>query len=162
MENMTDARPLPDIFVGREIINDRVTRFRQTKHPLLSQSLSQGGTPREETKTIWYSREYIQVLMDEMALMQADGVRVYLGAYGNEQDKPEGQLCLLMVLTRPNGENRHKDIIQEDEPWFLMRKSASRSMGNGLIGDDGEPREYNYGAPCPPICAPDDDEKFPE
>lgn len=161
MEKVIDSKPLPDIFVGKDIINDRVIRYRQDKHPLLSQALSGNGAAREETKTIWYSKEYIQVLMDEMELMEADGVRVYLGAYGNEPDRPEGQLCLLMVLTRANGEGRHKDIVLENEPGFSMRVSASRSLDSGLIEGDGLPREYNYGAPCPPICA-SSDHAFPE
>jgi hypothetical protein len=162
--NDTVSPPLPPIFVGKDIINQRVKLFMQNKHPLLSEALTAGGTPREETRTIWYSKEHVATWLNEMELMNADGMRVYFGAYGNEENRPVGQMCLLMVLTRAGADGQsHKDIILEREPDFDTRVQAglsrSRSFGDG--NDEGKPREYNYGAPCPPICA-GNDPAFPE
>lgn len=157
--------PLPEIFVGKEVINQRVRNFLQSKHPILSQALSEAGAPREETRSIWYSRDHIATWVDEMDLMEADGMRVYLGAYGEEEAPAPGQLCLLMVLTRAASDgNVHADIILEDETGYDQRQQTARkrSMENGLTqggltGGDlfagaGLPREYNYGSPCPPVC----------
>lgn len=162
MDTIT-TQPLPEIFVGREVINSRIKLYLQNKHPLLSQALTQNGVSREDTKSIWYSRDYIETIMNEMNIMNADGLRMYFGAYGNEEGRPEGQLCILMVLTRANGSG-HKDIILENEPQFEIRKNmaTARSRSNGSSNHEDElPREYNYGAPCPPICLTDD-QGFPE
>ena len=155
--------PLPAIFIGKEKINQRVKLYQRIKHPLLSQELSSGGIPREDTKSIWYSREHIEMLLSEINQMDADGIRVYFGAYEQGSGIADGQLCLLMVLTRPSADGfSHRDIILEDEPGFeervQMTQSRSTEDETGLPG--GIPREYNYGSPCPPIC-PSKDPGFP-
>lgn len=162
MDTKTMAPPLPEIFVGKDIVNARVKLYLQNKHPLLSQELSKDGVGRLDTRNVWYSKEYLQTLMNEMVYLNADGVRIYFGAYGNEEGRPEGQLCLLMVLTRPSSTG-HKDIVLEDEPDFEARKNQilSRSFNGGLNLNDEVPREYNYGSPCPPICFTDD-QAFPQ
>jgi hypothetical protein len=163
IDNLT-VQPLPSIFVGKEIINQRVKLYMQHKHPLLSAGLSKNGVQREETKSIWYSKDHLQTLLNEITLAKGDGMRIYFGAYGNEEGRPEGQLCLLMVLTRPGTvSGSHKDIILEKEPDFEERKGAfkKRSLGLDMETEDELPKEYNYGAPCPPICITDDGE-FPQ
>ena len=155
MLNQQTAPPLPAIFIGKDLINRRVTLYMQNKYPLLSQALSAGGQPREETRSIWYSKDHIKTWLEEIDHHEADGMRVYFGAYGEgEEGRPAGQLCLLMVLTRKaDGDDNHKDIILEEEPDFAARLGAQkRSFDTGLATSIFRPKEYNFGAPCPPVC----------
>lgn len=158
------VKPLPAIFIGKEKISQRIKLFQQRKHALLSEEMSSYGQPRQETKSIWYSKEHLETLLAEMSLTNADGMRVYFGAYEAEAGMLADQLCLLMVLTRPgSGSNTHNDIILEREPDFADRKQqlTARSIDIEPGDADGRPREYNYGAPCPPICLTDEP-GFPE
>jgi hypothetical protein len=158
------AKALPGIYVGKDVINNRVKLYRQHKHLLLSNEMSKEG--REETKSIWYSKAHIETWLSEMNTIEADGMRVYFGQYTpDEINEPTGQLCLLMVLTRGNGEKEsiHQDIIYENEPTYAARLQNTPSMqtetekgGNDTIFE----KEFNYGAPCPPICITDGQE-FP-
>jgi hypothetical protein len=162
MSNNVTTPPLPSIFVGKDVINRRVTLFMQQKHGLLSQVMSQNGTQRQETKCIWYSKEHVETWLNEMSLMNADGMRVYFGTYAEEDGQAAGQLCLLMVLTRSeNNGSIHRDIILENEINFSERsqQGRTRTISTGDNGN-GKPREYNYGAPCPPSCP--DGPAFPE
>ena len=159
----TSAVPLPSIFVPKEMISDRVSRFLQDKHPALSTQLTGNGPSRADTRSIWYTKEHVQTWLDEMNLMGADGMRVYFGAYGPENEDAEGQLCLLMVLTREDN-GLHKDIILEDEDGFEDRQALGRSRSISTGNDDNKgkkkPKEYNFGSPCPPLC-PGNEQAFP-
>lgn len=136
------ATQLPFFFVGRTLTNERISRFAKTKHSLLTKEI---GKP--ETKSIWYTKEHISFLLDEMNKADADGLRIYFGTYGANENY-SGQLCLLMVMTEPNGVGGHKDISIEDAPNFQERAVDQRS-----------PRDFNIGNPCPPMCDPEDNTK---
>ena len=130
------ARPLPYFYVGTTITNERVSRFSQSKHALLSEKL---GKP--DTKAVWYTKEHIAQLLQEMEHAGADGLRIYLGEYG-EDENYSGQLCLLMVMTKETeGIGAQSDITIEDAPDFQARSV-----------DGQKPRDFNVGSPCPPIC----------
>ncbi|HTI07439.1 MAG TPA: hypothetical protein VL832_02750 [Puia sp.] len=157
MLNKSPHPPLPEIFIGKETISRRIRNYLQNKHALLSEGLSKKDDARQETKSIWYSKEHLRTWLAEMDLMDADGMRVYLGAYGDDEGPASGQICLLMVLTRAFMDgNFHKDIILEDEPEFEVRKQSleAKRAGNEIFTDMPILREYNYGSPCPPICPP--------
>lgn len=153
MENKKTVKPLPAIFIGKKITTERVERYLKNKHPLLSNAISQNGHPKEDTKSIWYSKEHIETWLDEINIMNADGMRVYFGEYGEKDGLFAGQLCLLIVPTRLTNSGRHEDIIVENEPDFAERLPAqARSLGNTNFDAESLHRGYNYGAPCPPIC----------
>lgn len=157
MINQQQARPLPAIFIGKDMINARIERYLTQKHPVLSQQLSGDGPYRDDTKSIWYSREHVETWLDEMQHTNADGMRVYFGAYGdNEEGRPAGQLCLLVVLTRTGQYGNQEDIILEDEPDFTVRQESAtpKSFSGNELWLKARPKEYNYGAPCPPVCNP--------
>ena len=93
----------------------------QNKYPQLCESLNKKGLTSGETKSIWYSKEHVQTWLNEMELLGANGMRVYFGEYEADDaagllhlendSKPIGQLCLLMVLTREGlTENGHSNI----------------------------------------------------
>jgi hypothetical protein len=130
------AKPIPFFYVGRTITNERVSRFSENKHALLSKQL---GKP--ETQSVWYTREHIELLLEEINHAGADGLRIYLGEYGEEENY-SGQLCLLMVMTKEGADkDTHNDIIMENTADF-----QARSL------DGNKPRSFNVGSPCPPIC----------
>ncbi len=60
---------------------------------------------KEDTKSIWYSKEHIEILLEEIRVWKADGLRIYLGEYEEAAIAP-GQLCLLMVLTRKTADGK--------------------------------------------------------
>jgi hypothetical protein len=131
----------------------RIQSFMTNKYPALNQAFSAGGTPRQDTRSVWYAKEHLQTWLDEINYLNGDGLRIYFGAYGeDETDRPAGQLCLLAVATRPDEDGvNHNDVILEDEPDFGERSVglAPHSFG-GITAF--RPSEYNYGSPCPPIC----------
>lgn len=140
--------PLPTIFIPKEVINRRVKLFMENKHPMLSEALTTNGIARHDTRSVWYSKEHIETWLSEMNLYGADGMRIYFGAYAEEDGIKNGQLCLLMVLTRPGATgDAHQDIIFEDEAI------TARSLDGRIDEDDARPKQFNFGSPCPPICA---------
>lgn len=145
------TNPLPEIFISKELVNSRVSNYLANKYPLLIDQQQKIAEERTETKSIWYSKDHIQTWLDEIALLNADGMRIYFGGYNEDESPVSGQLCLIMVLTRQT-ENGRADIIYEDEPGFEDRLNAASKARD--IGDPENemPRQFNYGAPCPPIC----------
>ena len=157
MQSNESIKPLPAIFIGEEILKTKVDKFLNEKYTLLSNAQKEKDINREETKSIWYSREHVQTWLDEMNLLNADGMRVHFGAYGDSEGIAPGQLCLLMTLTRTSEQGLPgEDIIYENLPDFEARKNASvnsRSFNESKDLDfDSKPKEFNYGSPCPPIC----------
>ena len=125
------------------------------KYPVLSSELG-----RDDTQSIWYSREHIAKLLEEIDLANGDGLRVYFGTY-EEGHEFEGQLCLLMNSTREKnvgGLISHVNVRLEDEPNFSDRSSLTRAFD--LKGASTK-KDFNFGSPCPPRCSGelgDDDE----
>jgi hypothetical protein len=154
MEKITGTKLLPSIFVGKDIVRKRVSLYQEKKHPLLSEALSTNGKKKEETKSIWYSKEHIETLLSEMNLVKADGLRFYLGAYDENDSIAPGQICLLVVPTRTSNDGKlNKDIIIEDEYPERLALTNNRSFETE---EAAKPRGYNYGSPCPPICIVDE------
>lgn len=135
MLEQNGATSLPFFFVGKTITNQRIQRFAATKHQLLSENLQ-----KQDTKAIWYTKDHIELLLEEMKKAEADGLRIYFGAYG-ENENYSGQLCLLMVMTTAGPNGSHVDITIEDAPDYQARSI-----------DEDRPRDFNVGSPCPPIC----------
>lgn len=137
------VKPLPFFYVGREETQKRITAFLKMKHKLQSESI---GKP--DTKSIWYSAEHIEGLLNEMKDANADGLRIYFGSYGEEYGELKNQTCLLMVMTRLNEETgSHSDFDIEDEPNFSQRSSVERGF------EIPSEKYFNVGSPCPPICS---------
>jgi hypothetical protein len=143
----TSNKPLPFFFVGQTLVNQRSADFISQKNNLLSEAL---GKP--DTRTIWYSREHIAGLLDEIDHAGGDGLRVAFGMY-EPGHQFEGQLCLVMNPTRavPEGDAvLHQVVILENEPDFAARSAVEKSgLFGGLLG---KKKGFNLGSPCPPIC----------
>jgi hypothetical protein len=151
------SKPLPSIFEGKETVNNRVRRYIEGKHALLSAAMQQKDSAREETRSVWYSKIHIETWLQEMNDLGANGMRIYFGekeiTEGNENNliaqatQASGQLCLLMVLTRAGiYQDSHINIIYEDEDDYENRKNSPDA--NSLT--DGE-RQFNFGGYSPPM-----------
>jgi hypothetical protein len=134
----TATKPLPKIFIGKDIINRRVNNYLQHQHRLLSEDLSRRGMRKADTRSIWYSKEHVRTWLEEIELMNADGMRIYLGAYDIQEGPVAGQTCLIMVLT-------HNSANGTSDKALVLRDEVDEQR---LAGG------YDYGAPCPPICSP--------
>lgn len=144
----TEVKPLPPFFIGQNIVDNRVNNFSTVKYTLLSTTL---GKP--DTKSIWYSREHIAKLLDEIDHAGGDGLRIFLAAYESDHPQFAGQLCLVMNPTRLNANGGHDNVIAENEPDFAERSQAAKSISlspsdASFFNDKG----LNYGSPCPPKC----------
>lgn len=151
------TKPLPPIFEGKDKINKRVQLYLDGKHALLTNALQQVDSSRVETKWVWYSKEIIQMWLEEIEDLEADGMRIYIGEKeveegdelntANQIAKSSGQLCLAMVLTRAGGyTGSHINIDYEAEPDFEDRKTLYESRKS----NDKE-RQFNFGGYCPPM-----------
>lgn len=142
------AKPLPPFFVGKAVTDARKAIFKEQKAPELKAKLG-----REDTKSVWYSKEHIASLLDEITHANGDGLRIYFGAY-EDTHLYAGQTCLLMNCTQPrvnNGVVTHTDVYLEDADDFAERSGLER----GIRGDAEQvrrPRDFNFGSPCPPRC----------
>lgn len=152
MQTSQPAKPLPDIFIGTEKVQIMVEKYQTEKYPLLQAAQTAKGIGRNETKSVWYTKEHIQTLLSEMDLMNANGMRVYFGAYEENHPLAPGQQCLLMVLTRQSSNGGNEDIIYETEPGFEERNNASANSRSVNPSEQETPKPFNYGSPCPPIC----------
>ncbi len=162
------ARPLPEIFVDSATINKRVKLFIQNKYPILNEGMMGRGIHKPETKSIWYSKSHIETWLEEMNDLKANGMRIYFGEYEapdadtTGHEAPNGQLCLLMVLTREGSEpGKLKNIFYEREPNYEARKmntTTDKAIEEGVFDDLGKDRNFNFGAYCPPICLTEGDD----
>ena len=156
---MSTAKSLPEFFVGKTEANHLICNFMKNKYPALNAQMPDG---REDTRSIWYSFRHIEELYKEMIYLNADGLRIYLGAYGKHNVEPgdlydtSHHLCLVMLPTFMNTETgKHEDLVQEDSDQFLKRPGSEMFVGG--IGNNTEltepgSRGYNQGKPCPPLC----------
>ncbi len=141
------ANPLPSFFVGKDITLERIDNYLNDKNNILSQALG-----RTDTKSIWYSKDHISKLLDEINLAGGDGMRICLGAYESTHELA-GQLCLLMVTTIENTSvdpPGHSNVWLEDQPDFEERSALPR--GSSPFPGEGGKKDFNFGSPCPPRC----------
>lgn len=149
----TWKKPLPTTFLRKQIIDKQVRAFLANKHKLLSQQLQINNPQQEETKWVWYSKEQIATLFEEMNFLNADGVRIYFGE--KEIDSVDGyddntnmiggggQLCLMMVLTRSGSHSEsHINIIYEEMADFQERSE--------LFEAENRKGLFNFGKYSPP------------
>jgi hypothetical protein len=166
------TKALPSIFEHSKTINDRVKRYLDGKHKMLTadmQIIIPGG---EETKWAWYSKKQVQTWLEEMELLNGDGLRIYFGEKevetGDETNlaaniqKAAGQLCLIMVLTRQGiEEDSHVNIIYEKLPDFKEREllyDAERAAENS--DETEQTMNFNFGSYSPPKTITEGDD-FP-
>jgi hypothetical protein len=159
MQSQSTTIALPRFFVGKEITAERISSYAP-KHDALSRLL---GSP--DTRSVWYSKEHIRDLLNEVDYANGDGIRVFLGAYEPTHPDFPGQTCLLMVITRQatvNGNVVHQNVVLENEEDYDVRSALPRV----IIGNDDDnifkrKKDFNHGSPCPPLCDGSDGVDFP-
>jgi hypothetical protein len=152
--------PLPYFFIGKELTSERIGNY-SSKHTLLSDDLG-----RVDTRSVWYSKEHITKLLEEIEYADGDGLRIFFGAYESTHQDYAGQTCLLMVVTREKqvGESTiHENLSVEDEADFSERSALPRGVpswgGESILSK--RKKDFNHGSPCPPVCDGDDGIEFP-
>lgn len=160
MQTRSTTMPLPYFFIGTELASERIGNY-SSKHSMLSTALG-----KDDTRSVWYSRDHIVKLLEEIDYANGDGMRIFFGAYESAHGDYGGQTCLLMVVTREVtvGENTiHQNVILENEPDFSERSILERQFP--IWGGQEEflkrKRDFNHGSPCPPICDGTDGIEFP-
>lgn len=144
----TEIKPLPSFFISQNIGDERISQFLNGKYIQLSTSLG-----RPDTRSIWYSRNHIAALLDEIDHAGGDGLRIFFATYELENSELAGQLGLAMNPTRPNANGGHDDVILENEPDFTDRSALTKSLSlRPADGDWFNNKLFNYGSPCPPLC----------
>jgi hypothetical protein len=133
------AKPLPTTFITKDVVNERVCNFLSGKHIALSEALG-----REDTRAGWYSLEQLEELVREMHYQDADGLRIYFGAYSDSDLTYPGQLTVIFVPTfLDETTNLHTDIIIEDLPDFEDRSASAMLSSSKYLDSIGL---------CPPSC----------
>lgn len=136
MEN--SGKPLPPFFIGKKLSNIRKEIYIRRKYPLLCKELD-----REDTRSIWYSKEHIEQLLEEIRHVNGNGMWFHFAAY-EQGHQFDGQLCIVMNSTRSDSDGRRSTVYIEDEPDFEDRRQATP--------DKGTLTDLNFGSPCPPRC----------
>jgi hypothetical protein len=119
---------LEPYYIDKEIANQRIINYRHGAHPMLSSTIEMNSNRsyREETRSVWYSRKYLENMIDTMNHLNASGMRIYFGCYPDtavEEDAAESylqrQISFLIVLTRQssNTEMHQNIIIERDENY---------------------------------------------
>jgi len=144
MSTANNAKPLPKIFIYKEVVNERVKNYVNNKLPLLSQAIG-----KQDSNSGWYSLDQFEDLMREMYYLNADGVRIYFGAYGSDDSLYPGQLTVMFVPTYFNKETgHHTDIIIEDIDGFEGRSIAETNF----TANSKTTKNYDSLGLCPPDC----------
>jgi transcription initiation factor IIF auxiliary subunit len=150
-------KAFPSSFLSKEIIRQRIELYLKNKHALLSNQMQANNPQKEETKWVWYSKEQIQTLLDEMTNYEGDGVRIYFGekavddkdGYNENRNMSEeiGQLCLIMVLTKSGTHSdSHVNIIFEEMADFEYRLGLTTEENTHM----SRARQLDFGSYCPP------------
>lgn len=144
METITRAVPtLPSIFINKTEVSNRVKNFQENKLPLLSNAIG-----KSDTTSAWYSVAQFEEIVKEMHLQNASGLRVYFGAYDENDELYANQLTVIFVPTFLNeATGGHRDIVIEENP-------------EGLEDRLGYPKNLDTIALCPPMCA-DQEQQYP-
>lgn len=138
-----NAKPLPEIFIYKEQVDELVSNFLTNKHPLLSSPIS-----KDESKSAWLSLEQFEQLVKEMYYQNADGVRVYFGAYSETHPTYANQLTIVLVPTYLHPvSGRHTDIIIDNDADFYERLEAEAKNAKHT-----DRKNLDTFALCPPTC----------
>lgn len=96
---------------------------------------------KEDSLSVWYSAEELELFLEKIKMHGADGVRFYFAAYDKEyEEKPlyAGRQTIVMVATQ--SKETEKGIVDKD--LYIITRD-----GNSVLA-------YNQGKICPPFCRP--------
>ncbi len=144
-------KPLPTTFIPKEVVNERVNNYLANKHNLLSAAIS-----KDDSISAWYSLEQFEELMREMYYQNADGLRIYFGALGEEDLLYPNQLTIIFVPTYlDENTSKHTDIIIDNEAGYVDREEAGAKKLAKSAGSNTKKNLDALGL-CPPSCSDHD------
>jgi hypothetical protein len=95
---------------------------------------------KEDSLSVWYSIEELEEFLALAKTHGGDGIKIYFGAYGSEQEAPKKlyahRQTVVLVATKAKEDTTgatNKDIY------------ISTEKGNSILA-------YNVGSVCPPFC----------
>lgn len=139
MSGTRGAKPLPTIFIDKDEVNERVNNYLTNKRPLLA-----GAINGPESKSAWYSLPQFEELMRELYYLNADGLRIYFGAYNADHPNYPGMMTVVFVPTYLDGDTgKHTDIVIDNDADFETRCGVSI---------DAASKNYDTIGLCPPSC----------
>lgn len=145
MKTNKKLKRLPKSYIGKELADKRINSYKAHKYDAqceLSKKAEEG-----DTLSVWYSKEHIEDLLQEIEFADGNGLRISFGMYEEDHKKYPSQTCLLFNVTRINKDNfETKDIVIEDEPDFEKRMH--------MTNESKKSEEFNLGSLCPPRCSP--------
>jgi tetratricopeptide (TPR) repeat protein len=86
-------RSLPPSYIAVDLLKQRVNNYSNSHLPLLSETIG-----KEDTKSLWYSKSFLESMLKGLAYFNANGVRICLGSIESELDF--GRTTLIVVPTR--------------------------------------------------------------
>lgn len=144
-----DDKPksLPFFYVGKEMTDQRINTFINDRYPSLCKSIKKHCGKKEDTRSIWYTRDHIAELLEEIDKVKGNGLRMCFGVYEEGHDYA-GQLCIVSKVTKEvsnkKGVSFNEDIEMEKQSDFTERLT--------LWEERQALEDFNFGHPCPPLC----------
>jgi tetratricopeptide (TPR) repeat protein len=86
-------RSLPPSYIAADLLKQRVNNYSNSHLPLLSETIG-----KEDTKSLWYSKSFLESMLKGLAYFNANGVRICLGSIESGPDF--GRTTLIVVPTR--------------------------------------------------------------
>jgi hypothetical protein len=136
-------KPLPGNFIPKEEASRLIANFQQGGKMRLLSIFNE----KAETKSIHYTREFIENILEEMNTAQATGLRLYFGNFAETDSNPKDpnkqdrRLMAIFVMTQ-DIDGIETDIFLEDAPDFAARLENTPTIGT----------TFDHGKPCPPDC----------
>lgn len=145
MSTEKSLRKLPNCFIGKESADEKIDRYKANKYP--GQCESSAKAKQGDTLSVWYDKEHIEDLLNEIEDNNGNGIRISFGMYEEDHKYYPSQTCLVFSVTRLNEENfKTEDILIENEPRYPERVQLT---AQSKIKED-----FNLGSLCPPRCNP--------
>ena len=125
-------------YVNTEHVDTVIRNYKQERWVQNSRRIG-----KEDSLSVWYSLEDLEGFLQNARQHGADGIKVYFGAYGQE-DAPAP--------------------LYEDRQTVVFVATKQKENGTGIVNKDiyiGNGSEntilaYNVGTPCPPFCSSGD------
>lgn len=145
MSTERSHRKLPKSYVGKEVTDQRIERYKKQKYDAQCKN-SPKAKEGKDTLSIWYDTEHIEELLQEIKDAGGNGLRISFGMCEDDHPQYASQTCLLFNVTRLDEKNNTVDVTVESEPDFPERLKVTEEAK--------KKEDFNFGSLCPPRCNP--------
>lgn len=126
--------------VGTKHVNTVISNYKKERWVHNSKHIG-----KEDSLSVWYSVEELEEFLQKVKDHGGDGVKMYFGAYGQEDAPKEGyadRQTIVLVATKQKEAASGKVV---DKDLYI-----SSEKGNTILA-------YNIGKICPPFCTQSED-----